>query len=150
MRHNCCYSPTFNFDVKTKSSAKSNNYMCTSTKTNASHTLLSKRPFRASKYSLNNRGLKRQPYFTPYWDMKLEVTPSLRWLMCTISLTYIACRHRKKLPFTLRPANTCHNISQNTIPNAFLKSTKQQYSGFFFSLVYFIRVHNMKSWSIMR
>jgi hypothetical protein len=54
------------------------------------------------------------------------VTPSLGWLMHTVSLAYIACRHCKKRPSTLRLTNTCHNTSRGTISNAFLKSTKQQ------------------------
>jgi hypothetical protein len=56
----------------------------------------------------------------------LEVTPLLGWLMCTISLAYIACRHCKKRPSTPRPANTYHNTSRDTISNTFLKSIKQQ------------------------
>jgi hypothetical protein len=30
--------------------------------------------------------------------LKLEVTPSLGWLIHIISLAYITCRHRKKIP----------------------------------------------------
>ncbi len=120
------YSPTSDSNVKTKSSAKSNNHTCTSTRVGASHSLLSKRPSRASKYSPNRRGLKKQPCFTPCWHLKLEVTPSLGWLMHTVSLAYIACRHRKKCPSTPRLANICHNTSRGTISNAFLKSTKQK------------------------
>jgi hypothetical protein len=55
----------------------------------------------------------------------LEVTPSLVWLMCIISLAYIAFRHHKKRPSTSRLANTCHSTSRGTISNTFLKSTKQ-------------------------
>ncbi len=91
-----------------------------------SHSLLSKRPFRASKYSPNNRGLKGQPYFTPCWHLKLEVIPSLGWLMHTVSLAYIVYKHRKKRPSTPRLANTCHNTSCDIVLNAFFKSTKQQ------------------------
>jgi hypothetical protein len=58
--------------------------------------------------------------------LKLEVTPSLGWLMRMVSLAYITYRHRKKRPFTPRPANTCHNASRNIVLNAFFKSTKQQ------------------------
>jgi hypothetical protein len=58
--------------------------------------------------------------------LKLEVTPLLGWLMRTISLAYIACKHCKKHPCTSRPINTCHNTSHDTVSNAFLKSTKQQ------------------------
>jgi len=123
---NCCCSPTSDSDVKARSSAKSNNHMCTSTKVGASHFLLSKRPSRASKYSPNNRGLRGQPCFTPCWHLKLKVTPSLGWLIRMVSLAYIACRQRKKRPFTPRPANTCHNASRDTVSNAFFKSTKQQ------------------------
>ncbi len=49
-------SPIFDSDIKARSSAKSNSHTCMSTKADASHSLLSKRPFRASKYSPNNRG----------------------------------------------------------------------------------------------
>jgi hypothetical protein len=62
---NCYYSPTFEFDIRTKSSTKSNSHTCMSTKAGASHSLLSKRPPRASKYSSNSRGLRGQPCFTP-------------------------------------------------------------------------------------
>jgi hypothetical protein len=123
---NCCYSPTSDFDVKAKSSIKSNSHMCVFAKAGASHFLPSKRRSRASKYSPHSRGLRGQPYFTPCWQLKLEVTPLLRWLMRTISLAYIACKHRKKRPFTPRLANTCHNTSRGIVSNAFLKSTQQQ------------------------
>jgi hypothetical protein len=122
----CCCNPTSNFDIRARSSAKNNSHKCTFAKVGASHYLPSKRPSRASKYSPNSRGLRGQPCFTPYWHMKLEVTPSLGWLMRIVSLAYIACKHRKKRPSTLRPANTYHNTSHGTISNAFLKLTKQQ------------------------
>ncbi len=53
---NYYYSPTSNFNVKVKSFAKSNSHTCTSARAGASHFLLSKRPFKASKYSPNNKG----------------------------------------------------------------------------------------------
>ncbi len=121
---NYCCSPTSNFDVRMKSSAKSNSHTCTFAKVGASHFLPSKHHSRASKYSPNRRGLKGQPCFTPYWHLKLEVTPSLGWLMRTVSLAYITFKHRKKRPSTPRPANTCHNTSRGIVSNAFLKSTK--------------------------
>jgi hypothetical protein len=108
---NYCYSPIFDFDVSVKSSTKSNSHTCTSIKAGALHFLPSKRPSRASKYSPNNRGLKGQPCFTPCWHLKLEVTPSLGWLMHMVSLAYIAYRHRKKCPSTWgqpTPATTLH------------------------------------------
>jgi len=123
---NCCCNPTFDSDVRARSFAKTNNHTCTSAKAGASHSLPSKRPSRASKYSPNRRGLRGQPYFTHCWHLKLEVTFSLGWLMCMVSLTYIACKHRKKHPSTLRPTNTCHSTSCGTILNTFLKSTKQK------------------------
>ncbi len=123
---NYCYNPTFNSNVRTRSFTKSNNHTCMSARAGASHSLSSKCPSRASKYNPNNKGLRGQPCFTPYWHLKLEVTPSLGWLMHTISLAYITCRHHKKHPSTLKPANTCHNTSCGTISNAFLKSTKQK------------------------
>ncbi len=123
---NYCCNPTSDFDVKVKSSTKNNNHTCTSTKAGTSHSLSSKRPSRASKYSPNNRGLRGQPCFTPCWHLKLEVTPSFGWLMRMVSLAYIACRHHKKCPSTPRLANTYHNTSHGTISNTFLKSTKQQ------------------------
>ncbi len=89
-----------------------------------SHFLPSKRPSKASIYSPNSKGLREQPCFTPCWNLKLEVTPSLGCLMHTVSLAYIACKHRKKCPSTPKPANTCHNTSHGTVLNAFLKSTK--------------------------
>jgi hypothetical protein len=70
---NYCYSPTSDSDVKTRSSTKNNNHMCTSAKAGASHSPPSKCPSKASKYNPNNRGLRRQPCFTPYWHLKLEV-----------------------------------------------------------------------------
>jgi len=112
---NCCCNPTFNSDVRTRSSPKSNNHTCTFVKVGASHSLSSKRPSRASKYSPNNRGLRGQPCFTPCWHLKLEVTPSLGWLMRMVFLAYIACRHRKKCPFTPRPANTYHRFTRHNI-----------------------------------
>jgi hypothetical protein len=133
---NYCFSATSDSNVKARSSTKSNNHMCTFAKANALHFLPSKHPFRASKYSPNSRGLRGQPCFTPYWHLKLEVTPSLRWLMRTISLAYIAYRHHKKRPSTQRPTNTFHITSRNIVSNVFLKSTKQQQNGFF--LPYFI------------
>jgi hypothetical protein len=140
---NYYYSP--NFDIKAKSFAKSNSHTCTFAKAGASHSLLSKCPSKASKYSPNNRGLKGQLCFTPYWHLKLEVTPLLGWLMHTVSLAYITYRHRKKCPFTPRPANTCHNISRATISNTFLKSINSNKVVFFFPLLYSIKVRNMKS-----
>ncbi len=119
-------SPTFDFDVKTRSSAKSKSHTCMYVKAGASHSIPSKRPSRASKYNPKNRGLRGQPCFTPCWHLKLVVTLSLGWLMRTISLAYIACKHRKKHPSTPKPTDTCHNTSRGTISNAFLKSTKQQ------------------------
>ncbi len=130
--HNCwslsnCYcSHISNSDVRTRLSTKSYIHMCTSAKVDASHSLPSKRPSKASKYNPNNKGLRRKPCFTPCWHLKLEVTPSLGWLLRTVSLAYIACRHCKKRPSIPRPANICHNTSSDTILNAFLKSTKQQ------------------------
>ncbi len=120
---NYCCSPTSNSNVRARSSAKSNSHTCTFARADASHFLSSKCLPRASKYNPNSRGLRGQPCFTPYWHLKLEVTPSFGWLMRTVSLAYIACMHR---PSTLRLANTCHNTSRNTISNAFLRSTKQQ------------------------
>ncbi len=146
---NYCCSPTSDSDIKTRSSAKSNSHTCKSATADALHSLPSKCPSRASKYSPNSKGLRRQPCFTPCWHLKLEVTPSLGWLMRTVSLAYIACRHRKKCPSTLRPANTYQNTSCGTKSNVFLKSTKQQWSGLFFALLYSIRVYNMKSWSVV-
>jgi len=121
---NCCCSPTSDSDVRARSSAKSNNHMCTSTKVGASHSLPSKHPYRASKYNPNNRGLRGQPCFTPCWHLKPEVTPSLGLLMRMVSLAYIAYKHRKKCPFTPRPANTCHNTSRDIVSNVFFKLTK--------------------------
>jgi len=123
---NYCCSPTSNSDIRAKSSTKNNSHTCKSTKASASHYLSSKHLSKASKYSPYNKGLRGQPYFTPCWHLKMEVTPSLRWLMHTVSLAYIVCKHRKKCPSTPRPTNTCHNISRSTISNVFLKSTKQQ------------------------
>ncbi len=123
---NYCCSPTSNFDIRARSFAKSSSHTCTFVRADASHSLPSKHPSRASKYSLNSRGLKWQPCFTPCWHLKLEVTPLLGWLMHTVSLAYITCRHRKKRPSTPRPANTCQSISRGTISNAFLRSIKQQ------------------------
>jgi hypothetical protein len=123
---NCYCSLASNFDIRERTCAKNNSHTCTSVGAGASHFLPSKRPFRASKYSPNSRGLRGQPYFTPCWHLKLEVTPLLGWLMHMVSLAYIACRHHKKHPSTLRPTNTCHSISRGTISNAFLKSTKHQ------------------------
>jgi hypothetical protein len=123
---NCCCSPTSDFDIRMRSSVKSNNHMCMFARVSASHFLPSKRPSRASKYSPNSKGLRGQPCFTLYWHLKLEVTPSLVWLMRIVSLVYIAFKHRKKHPSTSRLTNTCHNTSRGTISNAFLKSTKQQ------------------------
>ncbi len=142
---NYCYSPTSNYDVKVISFVKNNNHTCKFAIADASHSLSSKRPSKASKYSPNNMGLRRQPYFTPYWHLKLEVTPSLGWLMRTVSSTYITYMHHKKHPSTLRPSNTCHNTSCDTISNVFFKSTEQQWSGFFLALLCSIRVRNMKS-----
>ncbi len=121
---NCCCNPTFDSDIKARSFAKSNSHMCKFARAGASHSLSFKHPFRAPKYSPNNRGLRGQLCFTPYWHLKIEVTPSFGWLMHTISLAYITCKHRKKRPSTPRPANTWHNTSHDTISNVFLKSTK--------------------------
>ncbi len=74
---NYCCNPTFDFDVKVRSFVKGTNHMCTSARADALHSLSSKRPSRASKYSPNSRGLRGQPCFTPCWHLKLEVTPSL-------------------------------------------------------------------------
>jgi hypothetical protein len=100
--------------------------MCMSIRAGASHFLPFKPPSRASKYSPNSRGLREQPCFTPCWHLKLEVTPSLGWLMHIVSLAYITCMHHKKRPSTPRPTNTCHNTSRVTISNTFFKSTKQK------------------------
>jgi hypothetical protein len=62
---NYCCSPTSDFDIKARSSAKSNSHTCTSVRAGASHFLPSKRPSRASKYSPNKRRLRGQPCFTP-------------------------------------------------------------------------------------
>jgi hypothetical protein len=86
---NYCCSATSNSDVRAWSFTKSNSHTCTSARVDASHSLPSKCPSRASKYNPNSRGLKGQPCFTPYWHLKLEVTPSLGWLMHTVSLAYI-------------------------------------------------------------
>jgi hypothetical protein len=61
---NCCFNPISDSDVKVRSSAKSNNHMCKSSKVNASHSLSSKRPSKASKYNPNNKGMRGQPCFT--------------------------------------------------------------------------------------
>jgi hypothetical protein len=105
---------------------KNNSHTCTFVKAGASHFLSSKRLSRASKYSPNNKGLRGQPCFTPYWHVKLVVTPLLGWLMRTISLAYNTHKHCKKHPSTPRPTNTYHNTSHGIVLNAFLKSTKQQ------------------------
>jgi hypothetical protein len=55
---NCYYTPTFDSDVRARSSAKNNNHMCTSTRPSASHFLPSKHLSKASKYSPNNRQLR--------------------------------------------------------------------------------------------
>jgi hypothetical protein len=147
---NCCYDPTSNSNIRVRSSAKNSSHTWKFVKAGASHYLLCKRPFKASKYSPNSRGLRGQPCFTPCWHVKLKVTPSLGWLMHIVSLAYIACKHRKKCSSTRRPANTCHNTSCGTVSNAFLKSTKQQYSDFFFALLCSIKICNMKNWSVVR
>jgi len=143
---NYCYNPTSNPNIRTKSYAKSNSYMCKFTKASASHFLLCKHPSKASKYSPKQQGVKKT---TLLHTLKLKVTPLLGWLMRTVSLAYIVCKHCKKCPSTSKPTNTCHNISRGIVSNAFLKSTKQQYSDFFFTLLYFIKVHNMKSWLVV-
>jgi hypothetical protein len=51
------------------------------------------------------------------------VTPSLGWLMRNVSLAYIACRHRKKRPCTLRLTNICHGTTLHMV----------QYQTFFWS-----------------
>ncbi len=145
---NYYYSPTSNSDVKARSFAKSNNHMCTSVRAGASHSLPSKHPSKTSKYSPNNRGLRGQPCFSPCSHLKLEVPPSLGWLMRMVSLACNAYKHRKKHPFTPRPTNTYHNISCDTISNTFLKSINKN-RVVFFSLLCSIKVHNMKSWSIV-
>ncbi len=134
---NYCCSPTSNFDIRVKSSAKSNSHTCTFVKANASHFLPSKRSSKASKYSPNNRGLRRQPCFTPCWQLKLEVTPSFRWLMCTVSLAYIACRRCNKHPSTSRPTNTCHSTSHGTVLNAFFEVHKIAIEWLLFCLALF-------------
>jgi hypothetical protein len=104
--------------MTTKSSIKSNSHTCTSAKASASHFVSSKCPSKVSKYSPNNRGLRGQPCLTPCWHLKLEVTPSLGWLMHTVSLAYIAYMHHKKLPSNLRPTKhlpqhfMLHNIER--------------------------------------
>jgi hypothetical protein len=121
---NCCYNPTFHSNIRARSFVKSSNHTCKCARAGASHYLSFKQPSRASKYSPNSKGLKGQPCFTPCWHLKLEVTPSFRWLMHTVSLAYIACMHYKKRPSTPKSANTCHSTSCGTVSNAFLKSTK--------------------------
>jgi hypothetical protein len=54
---NCCYNPTFDSNIKTRSFTKNNNHTCKFAKVDASHSLSSKRPSKASKYSPNSRGL---------------------------------------------------------------------------------------------
>jgi hypothetical protein len=79
LTHNCWsmsnyyYNPTSDSNVRTRSSTKNSIHMCMSARANASHSLLSKRPSKASKYNLNSRGLRGQPCFTPCWHLKLEV-----------------------------------------------------------------------------
>ncbi len=121
---NCCCNPTCDYNIRARSSTKGSIHTCKSIRVGASHSLLSKHPSRASKYNPNNKGLRGQPYFTPCWHLKLEVTPSFGWFMCMVSLAYIVCKHHKKHPSTPRPANTCHNTSRGIISNAFLKSMK--------------------------
>jgi hypothetical protein len=93
-------NPTFDSDIRARSSTKSNSHMCKFVMVGASHFLSSKHPSRASKYSPNSKGLRGQLCFTPCWHLKLEVTPSLGWLMHMVSLAYIAYRHCKKCPST--------------------------------------------------
>jgi hypothetical protein len=53
---NCCYNPTFDSDIKARSSVKNSGHMCTFFRIGASHSLPLKCPSRASKYSPNSRG----------------------------------------------------------------------------------------------
>jgi hypothetical protein len=124
-------------NIKVRSSIKNNSHTCMSMKAGASHSLSSKCPSKASKYSPNSRRLRGQPCFTPCWHLKLEVTPSLGWLMHMVSLAYITYKHRKKHPSNPRPVNTCHNTSHRIILNAFLKSTKATIEWLLFCLALF-------------
>ncbi len=66
--------PTSDSDVKVKSFTKNNSHTCKFVRSSALHSLPSKRPSKASKYSPNSRGLRGQPCFTPCWHLKLEDT----------------------------------------------------------------------------
>jgi hypothetical protein len=62
---NYCCSPNSNSNVRTRSSAKSNNHTCMFAKAGALHSLPYKCPSKTSKYNPNSRGLRGQPCFTP-------------------------------------------------------------------------------------
>jgi hypothetical protein len=73
-------SPTFDFDVRTRSFPKSNSHTCMSARAGASYFLPSKRPFRASKYSPNSMGLRGQLCFTPLLALEAR-GDTLAWVV---------------------------------------------------------------------
>jgi len=123
---NCYCSPTSDSDIKARSSTKSNNHTCTSTRASASHSLPSKRLFRASKCSPNNRGAKKATLLHTLLAFEAK-GDTFAWVVDAYGILGI---HRlqasQEASLSPRPANTCHNTSRNTVSNTFLKSTKQQ------------------------
>ncbi len=80
-----------------------------------------------STYNPNRVGLSGHPCFTPMRHLKMAERP------CDDRTAALSCAYRdlmmsRILPRTPSSSSTCHGTARGTVSNAFLKSTKQQYS----------------------
>ncbi len=111
-----------------RSSAYNNSGTRTPLSVGASMSVVSSRCFSSpSTYSPNSVGLNGHPCFTPIRHLKMADKP------CDDRTAALSCAYRdlmlsKVLLQTPSSCSTCHSTARGTVSNAFLKSTKQQYS----------------------
>ena len=119
----CRWRPSGLVDIRMRSSAYNNSGAKMPQRSGASMLAVSKRCFASSStYNPNSAGLKGHPCLTPIRHLKISESPSdVR--TAALSCAYIDLMMSKTLPWTPRSSSTCHSKS-----NAFLKSTRQQYS----------------------
>jgi hypothetical protein len=97
----------------------------------------------------NKSGLRGHPCFTPMRQRKVGMSPSFGWCRRAWSWWYMERKHSSIRPLMPSPSNTCHNKSLGTVSKAFLKSTKQVYSFFFWNLACSVKVRRINKLSIV-
>jgi len=146
----CFYNPTGVCDMRIKSSAyKSKRIVSYPNIGGVSPSKTFSRFSRPSMKRPNKSGLRGHPCFILMRQKKVGMSPSSGWCRQAWSWQYMERKHSNIRPLMPSPSSTCHNRSLGTISKAFLKSTKQVYSFFFWNLACSVKMRRINKLSIV-